>query len=487
MKKIKLIVTMLLVGVFSLSSYAQDVKVPVSWVPPGLNNTSSTGLIQCGSINVTLNTAGSPHTPFGTSALIPDNVGATMVPITLTFSAPVYNLGILIGDLDEDAGGPSEWIQFTGVDLPTDVSPPSTGIPFILAGTIADPNGNDDTDAWVNWSSPVTSVTFNYNRANVMNFGLFIDSLRFDCDGTPTELNCCYGTDWQTLSWGDVPGAVGYQVEFGFNDATSSCCYDAVGIPFGVTENVTDNIFVVPESFEDCFWWRVRTEYADGSFSDWSEKICDCVEEEVIKCLPPVNLGCDIVSPAFERELNWDPVAGALGYELSITFNDLACCPVGSGPVETVTFNLTDAFYNITMPNACFSWKVRTICTEDPTYSEWSESKCSKDCSSSTARNDYNEGSFDFGSVPFSNVKVLLVPNPADDFVTVTMQGIGQEEMNKNTKVILTSTSGVQVFEGDITVNRSKEIALKSFAPGVYICTIVSGDELLHSSRLIVK
>lgn len=489
MKILKLLLIPILLCFGIINIYGQDVEIPFSWVSAAPSTNSSVGLFQCGSMNINLNTGGTQHNLLGTSAFFP-SAGPLNTPITLSFSKPVCNLGVLVRDLDEGSGAPSEWLEFTGLPLPSGFTPSVGGSPFTYIGVTADPNGLPNTEAWVNWDGPLTSVTFDYNKSS-MSWNMYLDSLRFDCDcGVPEDLNCCYGNGWQTLTWAEVPGAVGYDVQFGFNDPTSGCCDTVTGMPSGWMEwMLTDNVFLVPASFPDCFWWRVRSVFSDGSRSEWSEKMCDCNEPEVIPCVTPINLDCEIETSAGTRTISWDPVVGALGYSVSITYNDPACCPTGVDPVSTTEVSTTSTFLSGISPNECFSWKVRTICTDAPTYSEWSESKCSSDCyfpvakASSSGRVEVVDGD----DVKSSLLEMTLVPNPANEFVTITVYDDGDAATYENTVLSITDISGTEVYRDDMTINTPKGVELKNLKPGLYLCKVINGDHVLSSSKLVIK
>ncbi len=493
MKNLKLFLIPILVVVGITHSYGQDVQIPFSWVGPSPSTSSTVGLFQCGTMNVTLN-SGSPHQLdfFGTAAHFPTMSGALNIPITVTFSKPVCNLGILIRDLDMNVttGAPYERIEFTSSPTPVGLDPSAGGPPFDLVDVggvlTALPVLSDESEAWVNWDAPLTSISFNYYRAS-LGYGFFLDSLRFDCDcSIPKDLNCCEGNGRQMLSWGDVSGATGYQIEFGFNDPSSGCCDSVTGYPSGWLENVTDNVFVVPESFADCFWWRVRTVFDDGSYSDWSEKICDCFEPETASCAAPINLDCEL-NASGQRLLSWDAVVGALGYEISKTYNDPACCPVAGEPVSTVVESTTNTFIDDPYPNACFSWKVRTICSPEPLYSDWSETKCSSDCAFSTLKSAQS-GSIDLQDgiqMDISEVEMTLVPNPTKDHVTITVFG---HDLETSGSAILSikDIHGSEVRRESIVFGEPQSIDLKDLKAGIYICYVLWRDNLVVTSRLVI-
>ncbi|MFK7785319.1 MAG: T9SS type A sorting domain-containing protein [Crocinitomicaceae bacterium] len=485
--KTRLIPILLCLGIST--SYGQDVEQPFSWASGTPSNTSSVGLFQCGTMNMTLTTSFKTHVLSGTSAFI-SSLGALDVPVTLTFSKPVCNLSVLIRDIDEYGGGPSEWLEFTGANVPSGISPSAGGPPFSYDDVlnIADPDGVDETEAWVNWDGPLTSISFIYHRATT-NLNFYLDSLKFDCDcSTPEDLHCCEGNGWQTLSWGDVPSAVGYDIEFGFNDASSGCCDSVTGLPTGWMENVTDNVFLVPETFADCFWWRVRAEFSDGSKSEWSEKMCDCFDDGNA-CEAPINLDCEVINSAGEKVLSWDLVPGALGYEVSMTYNDPECCPTGPDPIETVVQTTTNTFIDGIPPNPCFSWKVRTICSEEPTYSDWSETKCSSDCPYvGTFKASQNRIEvYDGDDSNRLKEEISIVPNPANEFVTITLSGRAIDANAGETVLSITNITGIEVYRGNIEINAPKRVEIKDLKTGVYICTVFKGEEVVSSNKLIVE
>lgn len=493
MKNFKLLLIPILFCLGVMKTYAQDVEVPFSWSTVIPSFTSSTGFWQCGTVNVTLNTGSTLHYLDAPITKIPTGGTELIVPITLTFSKPVCNLSVLIGDLDELPGGgsPNEWIEFIDAPLPIGVESTFAGTPFILddaGGTlIADPDGFMDTEAWVIWNGPMTEVTFNYHREGEY-WGMTLDSLRFDCDcSIPTNLNCCEGSGWQTLTWDEIPGVDGYEIEFGFNDSSSGCCDSVTGLPSGWLEEVTDNVFLVPEWFEDCFWWRVRSIMTDETTSEWSERMCDCLEDTLLPCVPPINLDCNVTSSG-ARTISWDPVPGALGYEVCKVFNDPTCCPTGPDPIETVVVSTTNTFLTESNTNLCYTWKVRTICTDDPTFSEWSEIKCSEDCTFPTAKSSANRSKLIDGyPLSSASLEITIVPNPADEFVTISLQGSADEEITRNTILSITSAEGTEVYRGRISINSSKQIKINNLSPGLYLCTILNGDVVLSSDRLIIK
>ncbi len=203
----------LTLSVFSLN--AQDnttITSNFNWVSSSATAMSSTTIDACGSpIRVDLTTSTLDHGLEGTGALVPFNTHAVGdVMITLSFSSPVNNLNLHIKDLDEnylDAGdnvitnpnntNPFEYI--TNFSSPFSTIVPIAGTnTFIGTGangnTGLDPNSLNDTEGWLVWNTPVSSISFTYNREdlltnNSVGWGLLLEAFSFTCF-TPPPCTC---------------------------------------------------------------------------------------------------------------------------------------------------------------------------------------------------------------------------------------------------------------------------------------------------------
>gem|GEM_PF-6893783 len=492
MKKLKLLIVPLLIILGMTMSYGQDVEIPFSWVSPTPSSLNMTGISDCGGMNITLNSYPVNHQLDGTSAFFPDGMPTT-IPVTISFSKPVCNLGLLVRDLDwHPIVGEREWLEFDATSIPTGLDPSAGGPPFSLVeigGTwTALPLVADESEAWINWDGPITAISFDYFKATT-GFYFYLDSLRFDCDcSIPDNLDCCYANDRQSLSWSKVPSAVGYEIEFGFNDNSSGCCDSVTGPPMGWIESVSDNVFIVPETFTNCFWWRVRSVFDDGSKSEWSEKSCDCDEPEVLSCEAPINLMCEMNS-AGQKIISWDPVIGAIGYEVSRTYNDPTCCPPTTDPIETIATNTTSTFIVDPNPNDCYSWKVRAICSDEPLYSDWSETKCTEDCAFSallvgSGKDDSDEQSTQSSS---SKLTLNLTPNPAKDILEVTLSGPNTESELEEGMFSMHNAQGNEVHRELIRINRSTRIDLDGLSSGIYICTYIGENGASMTGKLVIE
>ena len=297
----------------------------------------------------------------------------------------------------------------------------------------------------------------------------------------PDDLYCCDAPSGQVLTWAEVSGAIGYDIDFGFNDINSPCCENVTELPTGYMEFLTDNVFLLPDSFTACFWWRVRAVFPDGSKSEWSEKECDCLPNP---CETPTELECSINSVG--RVLSWTAVVGAISYDVMINYNDPACCPVGGGLPFSNMYSTTDDFYVVPGFNQCFSWRVRARCLNGG-ISEWSEAKCSDDCFFSNPAISTNEETTKRSSANYANVKTSVIPNPANDYVSITItDASGDSEINNATLIIFDIT-GKEVYKSSITSNESKQIDVSQFTSGIYLLKILDNGRLISSDKLVIQ
>ena len=112
------------------------------------------------------------------------------------------------------------------------------------------------------------------------------------------------------LRWDPVPGAQGYSVEI-----DSGLEPDWVDTKTYTTETTS---LVPTETQEPAgYWWRVRADFGNGISSAASE-----ARSYSIKAMPAVQLG-NTASTMDDVVLEWDPVPGAVDYELRVsTDND---------------------------------------------------------------------------------------------------------------------------------------------------------------------
>jgi len=302
----------------------------------------------------------------------------------------------------------------------------------------------------------------------------------------PVDLYCCDAPSGQVLTWDEVAGAVGYEILFGFNDINSDCCQFVTGLPYGIYEDdLTDNVFLLPDSYTDCFWWQVRAVFPDGSTTEWSEKECDCFEDPIIeRCETPIDLSCSINSAG--KELSWTSVAEAIFYDVIINYNDPACCPVGGELPFSNIFSTTDNFYVILGFNKCFSWSVRTHCANGA-ISEWSEVQCCNEASSSNSQFSPLERTGSRTAVNYADISTSVVPNPANEFVTITITDKTNASEINNANLVIFDIAGKEIFSTSISLNESKQIDVSHFNSGIYLFNVINKGKLVASDKLVIQ
>lgn len=171
-------------------SAAQAVSDNVSWVSgssvqlatsPSFNFCNGQVTYTIGSTVGFNNVAVSGNPTYTTGMIMPAYIydPSTSIPFVFTFSQAVCNLRIRFTDLD---GGQNEYLS--------GLSTPYTGLSDVvghLSGNGTQVNSNmDNARGWVEWSGPITNLTFNYNRPGP-GCGLIIDSIMFDCCSSPCQ------------------------------------------------------------------------------------------------------------------------------------------------------------------------------------------------------------------------------------------------------------------------------------------------------------
>ncbi|WP_430405266.1 PKD domain-containing protein [Fluviicola sp.] len=190
MKKKILLLCLLLFR--TLVSNAQTVSDNLSWVSgSSVTSALSPSFNFCnGQVTYTfassigfsnISTSGNPN--YTTGLITPSFIfdPSLSIPMSLTFSQPVCNLRIQFTDLD---GGQNEYLSA--------ISTPYSGLTDVT-GHLSNPgnstqvNSNmDNARGWVEWSGPITNLTFNYNRPGP-GCGLIIDSIIFECCSNPCQ------------------------------------------------------------------------------------------------------------------------------------------------------------------------------------------------------------------------------------------------------------------------------------------------------------
>lgn len=210
---------------------------------------------------------------------------------------------------------------------------------------------------------------------------------------------------------------------------------------------------------------------------------CPCVVET------PTSMKCAVDAKTGNQVLSWEPVPNAVEYEVEQVFNDPKCCPTGHMSTLITTPRSTSMTSSSFEPD-CFSWRVRSVC-EDSVKSEWSETQCSCDIpiddsglerSSVNVGGDFNSGLFD----------VKVSPNPANDFVTITL---GNRVDVRNSEVptliqpelIIYDIESRVVQRVDITTNEPTVADLSKLKGGIYLIKVIDNGTIISTQKLVIQ
>lgn len=81
------------------------------------------------------------------------------------------------------------------------------------------------------------------------------------------------------------------------------------------------------------------------------------------------------------------------------------------------------------------------------------------------------------------NASLLTYPNPAKDFVTLSLQNA---DLSANAKVQILNTLGAVVKEAPMTSDNLR-ISVKDMPAGVYACRIADGQKIVTTKKIVVK
>lgn len=338
--------------------------------------------------------------------------------------------------------------------------------------------------AWSNGTSgSATSVTLNDLPITVVvtdNETGCSDSITYTINCGPCEIKAprnlkCFNHRGQNLSWSSVPNAVSYQIAFSINDPR--CCNNGQPGISTLPETVNDTTYYVSDPAK-CFSWMVRAVCADGTLSDWSRIACSCGQCFITT---PQDLKCNVTHGG--QQLTWTAVLNATSYDVSIEENDPDCCGSSQRPTVTNVSVLSNSYF-VSSTSKCFSWRVRARCS-DGTLSAWSGKKCScgfviiqpgKQTSNGNTSNFANPDDF----------KVTAVPNPADEFVDITVIHNG-DVADAQPRVVMTDMAGHEVHNSVITLNAQNRIELGDLTSGIYGYRIFYGEQMIYADKLVIK
>ncbi len=175
-----------------------------------------------------------------------------------------------------------------------------------------------------------------------------------------------------------------------------------------------------------------------------------------IQCDTPENL-VSTVNSTTSATLSWDPVNGALGYQLQGR-------RVGGSPVSIIIQNgQSSKTVNGLIQGSNYQWRVRAICSE-------------------TLRGPYSAvASFSTPSSMFMNASISIWPNPTTDVVNVVIRNSDLEQI----PVKIFGLDGRMLKSGYTDASGQISFDVSDLANGVYL--IRSEGEYPISKNLIVQ
>ncbi|UTW62486.1 T9SS type A sorting domain-containing protein [bacterium SCSIO 12741] len=311
------------------------------------------------------------------------------------------------------------------------------------------------------------------------------DTFRLECciPDIPVNLRCSHAAGGGTLlTWDPVNGADYYIIEVIIGDP--ACCFWPM-VGYG-TMYISDTNQLLLSGYP-CGSFRVYAVCEDGRTSPYSVRHCLCPLFIVYPCDPvgPINLYSQLYLT--HVQLNWDPIPGAIDYEVVI-YDDQVCCGFGTGSPTSYIVNAN----HLALPlGTCGSWEVRSRCP-DSVYSAYSSLQCIISSGGGGGQGMApepkvdNKQEIDPNPISFriENVKVHARPNPSDGWVEFQIHST--EDEIRGTIMIL-NLDGQIMQTLDATSNIPVRADLSELPQGTYLYLFETNGTKTSSKKLILK
>lgn len=204
---------------------------------------------------------------------------------------------------------------------------------------------------------------------------------------------------------------------------------------------------------------------------------CDgCVWEEsfTYTCCPtPENPRCTLGKfniPTYW----WDPVPGAMGYQIQVVVNDPNCCPSPStnpNPLPIINVGNT-TFWTPNVSYICASWSVRAICKDG--FSDWTTPICMNGhCRVIQTPKR--------GSLQTGENQLKTYPSPASQ--TLTVEG---QDVQKGASLVMVDVSGRIVLTQVVEDAGKQQINIANLPNGIYCLQVKGPHTNLQSKKVVV-
>jgi hypothetical protein len=180
---------------------------------------------------------------------------------------------------------------------------------------------------------------------------------RTDLESTPRASAAAAGYDVGVLRWSPVRGVDHYEFELGADAAFNSL------VPGSVGHFMTrSTIATLPRTLQDGkYFWRVRGIGSSGSVSPWRVRALTKNWNSAPRLISPAD-NASIAFPTQPLLLSWQPVLGAVTYEVVIAKDQALTSPVSGSPAKTTT---TSFIPPSTLADGTYFWAVTPIDAEN--------------------------------------------------------------------------------------------------------------------------